>query len=75
MTRDVILTLSLLLVAGLFARLLATLLHVPEIVFLLGIGALLGPVGARRASTSRWTRSAPSSCSPSASRRSSSTAG
>jgi cell volume regulation protein A len=43
MTRDVILTLSLLLVAGLFARLLATLLRVPEIVFLLGIGALLGP--------------------------------
>ena len=43
MTRDVILTLSLLLVAGLFARLLATLLRVPEIVFLLGLGALLGP--------------------------------
>jgi potassium/hydrogen antiporter len=43
MTRDVILTLSLLLVAGLFARLLSTLLHVPEIVFLLGLGALLGP--------------------------------
>jgi potassium/hydrogen antiporter len=43
MTRDVILTLSLLLVAGLFARLLATLLRIPEIVFLLGIGALLGP--------------------------------
>jgi cell volume regulation protein A len=43
MTRDVILTLSVLLVAGLFARLLATLLHVPEIVFLLGLGALLGP--------------------------------
>ena len=43
MTRDVILTLSLLLVAGLFARLLATLLHILEIVFLLGFGALLGP--------------------------------
>jgi cell volume regulation protein A len=43
MTRDVILTLSLLLVAGLVARLLATLLRVPEIVFLLGLGALLGP--------------------------------
>jgi potassium/hydrogen antiporter len=43
MTRDVILTLSLLLVAGLLARLLATLVRVPEIVFLLGIGALLGP--------------------------------
>jgi potassium/hydrogen antiporter len=43
MTRDVILTLSLLLVAGLVARLLATLLRVPEIVFLLALGALLGP--------------------------------
>jgi potassium/hydrogen antiporter len=43
MTRDVILTLSLLLVAGLLARLLATLVRVPEIVFLLGLGALLGP--------------------------------
>ncbi|MEN3285497.1 MAG: potassium/hydrogen antiporter [Solirubrobacteraceae bacterium] len=43
MTRDVILTLSLLLVAGLVARLLATLLRMPEIVFLLGLGALLGP--------------------------------
>lgn len=43
MTRDVILTLSLLLVAGLVARLLATLTRVPEIVFLLGLGALLGP--------------------------------
>jgi potassium/hydrogen antiporter len=43
MTRDVILTLSLLLVAGLVARLLATLVRVPEIVFLLGLGALLGP--------------------------------
>jgi cell volume regulation protein A len=42
-TRDVVLTLSLLLVAGLVARLLATLLRVPEIVFLLGLGALLGP--------------------------------
>ena len=43
MTRDVVLNLSLLLVAGLVARLLATLLHVPEIVFLLALGALLGP--------------------------------
>jgi cell volume regulation protein A len=43
MTRDVILTLSLLLVAGLVARLLATLLRIPEIVFLLVLGALLGP--------------------------------
>jgi cell volume regulation protein A len=45
MTRDVILTLSLLLVVGLVARLLATLLRAPEIVFLLGLGALLGPSG------------------------------
>jgi potassium/hydrogen antiporter len=43
MTRDVILTLSLLLVTGLVARLLATALRMPEIVFLLGLGALLGP--------------------------------
>jgi cell volume regulation protein A len=43
MTRDVILNLSLLLVAGLVARLLATLIRIPEIVFLLGLGALLGP--------------------------------
>ena len=43
MTRDVILNLSLLLVAGLVARLLATLLRIPEIVFLLALGALLGP--------------------------------
>jgi len=43
MTRDVVMTLSLLLVAGLVARLLSTLLRVPEIVFLLGLGALLGP--------------------------------
>jgi cell volume regulation protein A len=42
-TRDIILTLTLLLVAGLLARLLATLVRVPEIVFLLGIGALFGP--------------------------------
>jgi potassium/hydrogen antiporter len=43
MTRDVILTLSLLLVAGLVARLLVELTRLPEIVFLLAIGALLGP--------------------------------
>jgi potassium/hydrogen antiporter len=43
MTRDVILALSLLLVAGLTARLLATLLRIPEIVVLLGVGAALGP--------------------------------
>lgn len=43
MTRDVILTLSLLLVAGLVARLVASLLRVPEIVLLLAVGAALGP--------------------------------
>ena len=43
MTRDVILTLSLLLGAGLMARVLAELLRLPEIVFLLAMGALLGP--------------------------------
>ncbi len=43
MTRDVILALSLLLVAGLTARLLATLLRIPEIAVLLGVGAALGP--------------------------------
>jgi cell volume regulation protein A len=43
MTRDVILALSLLLVAGLTARLLATLLRIPEIVVLLAVGAALGP--------------------------------
>jgi potassium/hydrogen antiporter len=42
-TRDVVLTLSLLLVAGLIARLLASFLRVPEIVFLLVAGAALGP--------------------------------
>jgi NhaP-type Na+/H+ or K+/H+ antiporter len=43
MTRDVILTLSLLLVSGLIARMLAELLRVPEIVLLLAAGAALGP--------------------------------
>jgi cell volume regulation protein A len=43
MTRDVILNLSLLLVAGLVARLIASLLHVPEIVLLLAAGAAMGP--------------------------------
>lgn len=43
MTREVILSLSLLLAAGLTARLLAELLRVPEIVLLLAFGALLGP--------------------------------
>jgi cell volume regulation protein A len=43
MTRDIILTLSLLLVAGLMARVLAVVTRLPEIVFLLAVGALLGP--------------------------------
>ena len=43
MTRDVVLTLSLLLVSGLIAKMLAELLRVPEIVLLLAAGAVLGP--------------------------------
>ena len=43
MTREVILTLSLLLVAGLMARVLSVATRLPEIVFLLAVGALLGP--------------------------------
>jgi len=42
-TRDVILTLGLLLGAGLAARGLAQALHVPEVLVLVGAGALLGP--------------------------------
>jgi cell volume regulation protein A len=42
-TDDVLLTLSLLLIAALVARLLASLLRVPEILLLVAIGALLGP--------------------------------
>jgi potassium/hydrogen antiporter len=42
-TRDVILTLGLLLAGGLAARLLASLLRVPEILILVGVGALFGP--------------------------------
>jgi potassium/hydrogen antiporter len=42
-TRDVILTLSLLLSAALVARLVASLLRVPEILVLVLIGALFGP--------------------------------
>jgi cell volume regulation protein A len=42
-TRDVIVTIGALLGAGLVARLLAEVLRVPEIVLLLGAGALLGP--------------------------------
>ena len=43
MTRDVILTLSLLLTAALAARFLASLMRIPEILLLVAIGALLGP--------------------------------
>jgi cell volume regulation protein A len=42
-TRDVIATVGALLGAGLVARLIAEALRVPEIVVLLGAGALLGP--------------------------------
>jgi potassium/hydrogen antiporter len=42
-TDDVLLTLSLLLIAALVARLLAALLRVPEILLLVVLGALLGP--------------------------------
>jgi potassium/hydrogen antiporter len=43
MTEDVILTLSLLLVAALIARLIASLVRVPEILILVAMGALFGP--------------------------------
>ena len=43
MTRDVILTLGLLLAAGLAARVLADVARVPEVVLLIAIGAALGP--------------------------------
>jgi potassium/hydrogen antiporter len=43
MTQDVILTLSLVLVAALVARFLASLLRVPEILLLVAMGALFGP--------------------------------
>jgi potassium/hydrogen antiporter len=43
MTQDVILTLSLLLGAALVARLLASLVRVPEILVLVAVGALFGP--------------------------------
>ena len=47
-TRDVILTVGLLLTAGLAARVLADLLRLPEMIVLLAVGALLGPERARR---------------------------
>jgi cell volume regulation protein A len=43
MTRDVLLTLSILLGAALAARFVATLVRVPEILVLVAFGALLGP--------------------------------
>jgi len=43
MTRDVILTLGLLLAAGLAGRLAAQVLGVPEVLMLVAAGALLGP--------------------------------
>jgi cell volume regulation protein A len=43
LTRDVVLTVGLLLAAGLAARVLADALRLPEIVLLIAFGALLGP--------------------------------
>lgn len=43
MSRDVILTLGLLLGAGLAARLVAQALRIPEVLVLVGAGALIGP--------------------------------
>jgi cell volume regulation protein A len=43
LTRDVILTVGLLLAAGLAARVLADVVRVPEIALLIGFGAALGP--------------------------------
>ena len=43
MTRDVILTVGLLLAAGLVARVLADLVRLPEILLLIALGATLGP--------------------------------
>jgi potassium/hydrogen antiporter len=43
LTDDVLLTLSLLLIAALVARLVASIVRVPEILVLVVIGALLGP--------------------------------
>ncbi len=45
MTRDVILTLGLLLGAGLAARLVAQVVGAPDVLLLVGAGALLGPSG------------------------------
>ncbi len=43
MTEDVILTLSLLLIAALLARFVASIARIPEILVLVAIGALFGP--------------------------------
>ena len=43
MTDDILLTLSLLLMGALLARFVASLLRIPEILVLVGIGALFGP--------------------------------
>jgi cell volume regulation protein A len=43
LTRDVVLTVGLLLAAGLASRVFAELLRLPEIVLLIALGALLGP--------------------------------
>jgi cell volume regulation protein A len=43
LTRDVILTVGLLLAAGLVARVLADLVRLPEILLLIALGATLGP--------------------------------
>jgi potassium/hydrogen antiporter len=43
MTDDIFLTLSLLLMGALLARFVASLLRIPEILLLVGVGALFGP--------------------------------
>ena len=67
-TRDVLLTLSLLLGAALAARFIASLIRVPEILVLVAVRRPVRPLGARRRRRARSTRSAPSCCSRSASR-------
>ena len=57
MTEDVILTLSLLLMAALAARFIASLVGIPEILILVAMGVLFGPF-ALDISRSRSTRSA-----------------
>ncbi|HEV7846289.1 MAG TPA: sodium:proton antiporter [Thermoleophilaceae bacterium] len=43
MTDDILLTLSLMLMGALLARFVASLLHIPEILLLVAVGALFGP--------------------------------